>query len=145
MPTFDTGGPDPIRQTFFINIAYRQLAVFSSDLEDPFKDWSKEAFEAGFTWRLESCSFSTDEGGLHRVDVIVEDAFPELAPDALRSIEVTLEISAKGELEVAPIAESRVLSLRPGRYRIRSEYVQATRGEPPRFFLAFLPVVRLIC
>lgn len=133
-----------MRQTFFIDISYRQLAVFSSDLENPFNNWSKEAFEAGFTWRLESCSFSADEDGPHRVDVIVEDAFPESSLDAVRSIEVMLEISAKGELEVASIAESRVLPLPPGRYRVRSEYVQATPGEPPRFILAFAPVVRSV-
>lgn len=133
-----------MRKIFFIDVSHRQLAVFSPDLENPFNGWTDEAFLAGYSWRLESCSFSANEDGPHRVDVIVEHAFPGSSPEAVRSIEVMLEISAKGELEVASIAESRVLPLRPGRYRVRSEYVQATGGEPPRFILAFVPVVRSV-
>lgn len=140
-PRPDMGGPDTMRQSFNIDVSYRQLAIFSPDLDNPFNEWTEEAFAAGFSWRPESCSFSADEDGAHRVDVIVDDTFPGPAPDAVRSIEVMLDISSIAELEVASISESRVMPLRAGRYRVRSEYIPAASMALPRFILALVPVL----
>lgn len=130
-----------MRKIFFIDVSHRQLAVFSPDLENPFNDWTNEAFRVGYSWRPECCSFVSDEDGAHQVDVIVDDTFPEPAPDAVRSIEVMLDISSIAELEVASISESRVMPFREGRYRVRSEYIPAASMTLPRFILALVPVL----
>ncbi|KJV34807.1 competence protein ComJ [Luteibacter yeojuensis] len=131
-----------MREIFSIDVSHRQLAVFSPDLENPFNVWTDEAFRVGYSWRPESCSFASDEDGAHQVDVIVDDAFPEPAQDAVRSIEVLLDISSIAELEVASISESRVLPLRAGRYRVRSEYIPAATVALPRFVLALAPLLK---
>lgn len=140
-PHPDKGRPDTMRQSFNIHVSYRQLAIFSSDLDNPFNDWTEEAFAVGFSWRPESCSFSADEDGAHQVDVIMDDAFPEPAPGAVRSIEVMLDISSIADLEVASISDSRVMPLRAGRYRVRSEYIPAASVALPRFIFALVPVL----
>jgi hypothetical protein len=130
--------------SFSIDVSYRQLAVFSADVAEPFSGWTPEQVDAGVAGRTDSVSFGTDDDGEHGIDMCVGEQFPPSAPDASRTLEVVLATSACGELEVASIAESHVVPFRAGRYRLRFEYVPGGDGRVPRVVLAFVPIVGLV-
>ena len=46
-------------EKFIIDVSYSQIAVFNSELENPFNDWTDQHVLQGFSWREESGSFKT--------------------------------------------------------------------------------------
>jgi hypothetical protein len=103
--------------SFELNIIYSQLAVFNSNLDDPFNDWSKAHVSQGFSWREGSVSFKTIESdGVVHVDFEVKEQFV-LDPNSIRAISVPFQCIG-GEIEIAAIAESQPLPLADGSYQL---------------------------
>ena len=65
-----------MRTNFLLNISYGQIAVFSSDTENPFNEWSAEQFAAGYAWRPDGVSFGAEDDGDHLVSISLGDDLP---------------------------------------------------------------------
>jgi hypothetical protein len=131
-----------MKERFLIDVSYSQLAVFSPDLQDPFNTWTQEQVEAGYSWRAESVSFGTDDDGNHLVTVTVGSHFPESQLSATRTIEVLFDSSKSGEVEIASIADSKLLPLKPGRYKLRFEFLLASPNS--NIYLSFVPLLATV-
>lgn len=130
-----------MKETFIIDISYSQIAIFSPNIESPFNDWMPDHIDAGYSWRHESVSFSTDDDGPHQVYLAVEPEFPEQNNFAIRMLEVTIDISACGQIEIASIADSKVFPLPAGRYQMRFQYVPSRTDEYPMVMLDLKPKI----
>lgn len=128
----------PLNETFEIEVSYTQLSVFSSDVNEPFNDWTDEQVDIGYSWRPESVSFGMDDDGVHSVTVSLEPHMPPGAEAALRTFDVTLEVGAGNEVEVASIGDFKRLPLRKGSYHLRCE-VFSSEGRKTHVHLTFVP------
>lgn len=109
---------------FHIHVSYAQIAIFESQLENPFSDWTEENVRQGFVWRQGSVSFRTlVEDAEHFVRVVVADHFESIDPRAIRVIEVPFEVPPSGDIEVAGIMGGTLLSLNAGKYQLRAEFL----------------------
>jgi competence protein J (ComJ) len=131
-----------MKETFLIDVSYSQLAVFSPDLQDPFNAWTQEEVDAGYSWRAESVSFGIDRDGHHLVTVTIDSCFPELQSSATRTIEVLFDSSKSGEVEIASIADSKLLPLKPGRYKLRFEFLSSSPNS--NIYLSFVPLLAAV-
>lgn len=125
--------------SFGVEVSYGQLAVFASSLKQPFNDWTDQHFGQGFAWRPGSVSFrSMVEAGLHLVEIDVANEMGTVHADALRAVEVPFEVPADGAVEVGSIPETVLLSLPPGPFLLRCEFLQpaGTGGERVRLTFA---------
>ena len=123
---------------FTIFISYSQLAVFHHSLKRPFNDWTARHNAQGFSWRPGSVSFLTiEEAGTHSVTAIVGVDEGELAPDAIRVIDVPFKVPPDGAVEIGSISDSKVLTLPSGMYQLRFEYYAGSNGRSPRVRLLF--------
>lgn len=110
--------------TIELNISYNQIAVFLSDLHQPFNDWTEQHVAQGFAWRPGSVSFRTIvESGKHFIEVVTVKNFDSLGEDVLRAIEVPFEIPTDGKIDVASISDSISMKLPPGMYCLRCEFL----------------------
>lgn len=111
--------------TFNIDVSYSQIAVFLSSLQQPFNDWTQRHVDQGFAWRPGSVSFRTlVESGTHLVQLEVADHAGPVDAAVVRAIEVPFEVPAGGDIEVSSISDSVPLSLPPGHYSLRCEFLE---------------------
>ena len=104
--------------SFDLIISYNQIAVFNSDLENPFNDWSDAQVDQGFSWRSESVSFKTLlDGVVAHVEFLVCKEFSAF-PTSIRAISVPFSCNSYGEIEVATITGAQHIFLDPGQYQL---------------------------
>lgn len=120
-------------------VSYSQLAIFASLLRLPFNDWTDQHVAQGFAWRPGSVSFRTlVEAGPHTIEIDVTDHVGDIHPDTIRALEVPFEVPADGAVEVGSITETIPLSLPPGVFLLRCEFLRSTgtAGQPVRLTFA---------
>jgi len=133
---------------FEIDISYGQLAVFIHSISDPFSDWSEEHVNQGFVWREGTVSFRTLlESGMHNVSAEVVEYFDGIDAAVIRAIDVPFDVPSDGDIEIASISDSAILSVPSGSYCLRCEFVIDSlsgknlvrlvfaRGEPAHFLI----------
>lgn len=115
--------------TFEISISYGQICVFIAGMSNPFNDWRESHASQGFAWREGSVSFKTlDQAGVTQVFAeVTQWRAPRV--DAVRVIVVPFTVPAEQSIEVASIADSRVLNLQPGNYKLVFEHGQDDTGK----------------
>jgi hypothetical protein len=121
-------------------VTYSQVAVFQASLENPFNFWTSSHVDQGFAWRAGSASFQTiEEGGTHAIDVVVDADAAEISSEATRVIEVPFEVPDDGAVLIGSISEEVSISIRPGSYALRFEYIPSKDGSDPTIRLVFIP------
>ena len=124
--------------TVEFEVSYGQLAVFASSLELPFNDWTDQHVSQGFAWRPGSVSFrSMAVAGRHLVEIDVASQAGVVHRDAVRVVEVPFEVPADGAVDVGSIAETVQLSLPPGAFLLRCEFLSPPGAEGERARLTF--------
>ena len=109
---------------FEFELSYGQLAVFAGCLERPFNDWTTKHVSQGFAWRPNSVSFrSLVETGKHAVALSLQERVGALHPDTVRAIDVPFDAPEDGAIEIGSIAETFPISLSPGRFLLRCEFL----------------------
>jgi len=110
-------------------VTYSQIAIFNSDLDIPFNDWSDVQVKQGFSWREEAVSFRTlIDGAYTQVEVdSVMEFIP--SPNSVRSISVPFLCNQSDGIEVATITSSMNIYFRPGRYQLVFETGLITDSE----------------
>lgn len=104
--------------SFDIPVTYSQIAIFNSNLENPFNDWNDDQVNQGFSWRNESVSFKTlVNDAVLRVEFDKVDRFTP-AEGSERIISVPFKCNDEGEIEVASITDAQPISLEPGSYQV---------------------------
>ena len=99
-------------------VTYSQIAVFNSDLQNPFNDWSEMQVNQGFSWRDQSVSFKTLLNDVSTsVEFNVVKKFQPL-PNSIRIISVPFLCCGSGDLEVATITDAMSISIRSGLYQL---------------------------
>lgn len=105
-------------------VSYAQLAVFRSDLQHPFNNWTDKHVAQGFSWRPGSVSFrSLIESGMHSISIDVVDQLGSLDATVVRAVEVPFDVPESGCIEVGSIGDAVPLSLAPGAYLLRCEFL----------------------
>ena len=108
---------------FTLEISYNQVAVFDAQMDSPFNDWTDEHVAQGFAWRPGSVSFGTlKNSGPLMVGVFHTKTFDETSSNANRVIIVPFSVPEHGGIDVASIASSFSLKLRPGEYELTFEH-----------------------
>lgn len=128
-----------LRATIAFEVAFGQLAVFSSSLDQPFNDWTDRHVAQGFAWRPGSVSFlCMVTAGQHSVEITVADHVGAMSPGAARVIDVPFDVpSSDGSVEVGSIGESVVLSLPAGSFLLRCEFIAPTEAGGDHVRLTF--------
>ena len=109
---------------FKATVTFSQIAVFNSNLDEPFNDWNEDHFNQGFAWRQESVSFKTLSNDEVMEVEFVQPASFALRTDSVRAITVPFLCNQYGEIEVATITNSHPIKLEPGKYQLVFETVQ---------------------
>ncbi|MCL4799154.1 MAG: hypothetical protein KJ025_06175 [Burkholderiales bacterium] len=121
-----------------VDVSYSQLAVFPSALDQPFNDWTDQHVAQGFSWRPGTVSFRTlAEAGPHSVEIEVVEHTGSASKDAVRAIEVPFEVPANGAVEVGSISDSTAVTLPPGRFLLRCEFLGLGVDDGQRVRLIF--------
>lgn len=103
---------------FDLTVAYSQVCIFDSDLENPFNAWTDGHVGQGFSWRPGSACFRTlEDAGLVKVVVRISD-HATIKDEAIRATEVPFTVPDSGRVEVAGIGDSRLLDANPGGYSL---------------------------
>lgn len=106
-------------ESFSLEVSYAQIAVFDSNLANPFNDWTDGHVGQGFCWRPGSVSFATlGPAGKIIVRVTQASADDFGAARAERIIAVPFSVPIHGILEVASITGSVTLKLPSGEYEL---------------------------
>lgn len=101
-----------------LSVSYNQVAVFASDLENPFNDWQDQHVAQGFSWREHSVSFRTlNEFGSCSIEIDLSECHPG-SDDAIRAIRVPFSVPEDGKIEIGSIGDSVPLSIAPGAYAL---------------------------
>ena len=101
-----------------LSVSYNQVAVFASDLENPFNDWQDQHVAQGFSWREHSVSFRTlNEFGCCSIEIDLTECHPG-SDDAIRAIRVPFSVQEDGKIEIGSIGDSVPLSIAPGAYAL---------------------------
>jgi hypothetical protein len=124
--------------TINFDVSYSQLAVFVSVLPQPFNDWTDQHVAQGFAWRPGSVSFRTmAESGAHTLDIEVVDHMGAVRSDAVRAIDVPFDVPADGSIEIGSIAETVPVTLPPGSFLLRCQFLQTAGAAGQRVRLTF--------
>lgn len=124
--------------TATLNVSYAQFAVFASSLRHPFNDWTDRHVMQGFAWRPGSVSFrSMVDTGPHEIEINVVNHMEALHPDAVRAVEVPFEVPADGKIEVGSITETVDVSVPPGIFLLRCEFLSTSNTGVERVRLTF--------
>jgi hypothetical protein len=128
MPLPNRGDPD-MTDTFKVFVSYGQIAVFRSELDEPFNDWTEAHWVQGFAWRPESVSFSTvHDGGMADVAVVVVDDL-EVQPQTRRAVRVPFTVPDGCAIEVGSISDGSVVDVPAGDYALVFENGGADNGD----------------
>lgn len=104
--------------SFSLSISHSQVAVFNSELINPFNGWSDIQVRQGFSWRSGSVSFKTlDTDGALLVSFNCIDKYVPVT-GAIRAISVPFECSSSGKIEIASISDAQEVPLEPGLYQL---------------------------
>jgi Competence protein J (ComJ) len=123
---------------FSVSVSHSQIAVFDHAFERPFNMWTTGHVAQGFSWRPGSVAFRTvEESGRHLVIVEVNRGGVDLAPSAVRIIEVPFEVPDDDTIEIGSISESAVVHLPSGPYQLRYECCESGGTSNPRIHLSF--------
>jgi Competence protein J (ComJ) len=121
-----------------VEISYGQLAIFSSEIPQPFNDWTDQHVAQGFAWRPGSVSFRTMiDAGPHSIQVDVVDHIGTWHSDSVRVIEVPFEVPASAAIEIGSISETVPLTLEPGLYLLRCEFSRFVQNADASVRLTF--------
>lgn len=119
-------------------MAYGQLSIFASSLQQPFNDWTERHVAQGFAWRPGSVSFrSMVESGQHSVEIGIVEHVGDLDPEAVRAVEVPFDVPTDGFVEVGSVAETVPVSLPAGPYLLRCEFLHPAGADGERVRLTF--------
>jgi hypothetical protein len=104
--------------SFKLTVSYSQIAVFVSNIENPFNDWTDQHIAQGFSWRKNSVSFDPlmDFGEL-KVTIELEIDLPVL-DNCRRAISVPFSVPVENLIEVATISDSKTFELETGDYQL---------------------------
>lgn len=106
---------------FRLNVSYAQVGVFDASMEVPFNDWTPECVGQGFSWREKTSFFQTlEEDGPLNVLVKVVNQY-EALDTSQRSIRVPFAVPLSGEIEIASISDSHLLTVPTGDYSLYFE------------------------
>jgi hypothetical protein len=120
------------------DVSYGQFGLFASSLKQPFNDWTEQHVSQGFAWRPGSVSFRTLlEAGPHSIEINLVEHAGIIDPMAVRAIEVPFEVPADGALGVGSITDTVPISLPPGSFLLRCEFLRASDAEPVKVRLTF--------
>jgi hypothetical protein len=122
-----------------MEISFGQIAIFNSDLQDPFNDWTDEHVRQGFSWRPGSVSFSVlSSSGSMCIDVFLRapDCFSEAAQ---RVISVPMVVNEAGLVEISGISQGQVIQLAAGTYKLIFEHGVSLDGDMMWCGLYFVP------
>lgn len=101
-----------------IVVSYSQIAVFASNLDNPFNDWHDQHVAQGFSWREKSVSFRTlNEFGPCSIEISLSDSHPT-SDEVIRAIRVPFFVPEDGQIEIGSIGDSAPLSITPGTYSL---------------------------
>ena len=113
---------------FSLVVAYSQIAVFQSSLENPFNEWTDRHVAQGFAWRPGSVSFGTLDGdGQISVRVQVTSHFTP-SPSAVRVIQVPFRVRSDRTIEIATTTNSMKVELDEGEYLLVFEHGRGVEG-----------------
>jgi len=113
-----------------LEVLYAQLAVFQADITQPFNNWTDTHVAQGFSWRPGSVSFRTlDEAGEVHVEVIHPLEEVQMSSSAVRIISVPFSVSDCGQIEIATITRSQLISIEPGEYELTFEHGRNPDGK----------------
>lgn len=122
--------------TIQLYVTYQQVSVFDPSLAEPFNYWKDEHVAQGFSWRKESVGFGTlDPDGMIYIDVR-SDTKPVLDEGVMRAIVVPFERPESGNVEIATIAESRVMAVPAEATGLL--YQAGVAGDRSRYSITFL-------
>ncbi len=124
--------------TFQIPVLYTQIAVFLSELEKPFSNWTDRHVAQGFSWRPGSVSFRTFDDGDVVVTVLATDVAPG-STTAERVILVPFHVPPGGTVEVGSIFDTVQVDIVPGDYALTFEHGHTADGKM-HCTLRFTPV-----
>ncbi len=111
-----------------IYVSYSQVAIFRSDLENPFNEWLPDNVLQGFAWRHESVSFGTlEEDGNLRIALRVKDHFDKIKANTIRAIRVPFSVR-NGLIEVASISDGFKAEIPLGDYSLYFETGKDEKG-----------------
>jgi hypothetical protein len=125
-------------ESFQLDVSHSQVAVFHASLSSPFNNWTELHVRQGFAWRKGSASFRTIADGRHAIDVIVQ-ARRDVAPQAVRVIEVPFEVSDDGIVQVASISDEVSTCVPCDTYMLRFECFGPKDHVAPTIRLVFTP------
>ena len=119
-------------------VSYSQLVVFTSELRQPYNDWTDQHVAQGFAWRPGSVSFRTvSQVGPHSVEIAVVDQTGAVCPDAIRALEVPFTVPTNGAIEIGSITQTVPLFLPAGLYLLRCEFLQPIVADDAQVRLIF--------
>jgi hypothetical protein len=121
-----------------VKVSCGQLAVFERAIQIPFNGWTEKHVAQGFAWRSGSVSFRTlVESGLHDIEIVTTDHCAAVGNESVRVIDVPFEVPANGAIEIGSIADTAPVTLSAGTYRLRCEFLRATKASLERVRLIF--------
>lgn len=99
-------------------ILYAQLAVFSSDEEDPYNDWADGHLAQGFAWRPASVSFAISPD-IHELWVDIKQLKTHApSPNADRVILVPIHVKGGRGLECGNVVNTVQIAIPDGQYAL---------------------------
>lgn len=122
-----------------IEVSFGQLAVFNSDLQDPFNDWTDAHVRQGFAWRPGSVSFAVlSSSGSIDIEVFVNSP-DKFSDTAQRVIAVPLLVNEARLIEISGVSQGQVLEIPAGPYRLTFEHGLTQDGARMWCRLYFVP------
>lgn len=114
---------------FTLDVSYAQIAVFDSQLANPFNDWEDGHVLQGFSWRVGSVAFATlDAVGSIEVSVS-RGAFVDVGRSGLvREILVPFVVPQHGAIEVATISGGVSVEMPGGAYGLTFSHGRSSEG-----------------
>ncbi|MOA00254.1 DNA-entry nuclease inhibitor [compost metagenome] len=98
-------------------ISYSQLAIYNSEVESPYSNWSDSHINQGFAWREGAVSFSTLDDAMCEVSVSLER---DIAADdrCIRAIVVPFRVSRLGVTISSIMSEAFTYEIPEGQYAL---------------------------
>lgn len=127
-----------ITASFVLDVSYSQIVIFPKSMENPYNHWTQRHSDQGFAWRPGCVAFGAlTEGGSHLVEVSVVDHAGDVAGDVIRAIEVPFEVPVDDDIEVSGVSGLAFVSVPPGGYLLRCEFLPPAGDDEGRVRLIF--------
>jgi Competence protein J (ComJ) len=106
------------KKSFEIFVSFGQIAIFESNLHNPFNDWNDAHVHQGFSWREGSVSFALPGGdGEYRVEIEFLSECVNISDDAVRAIKVPFFLR-ESSMEISSVSESVNIIMEVGKYSL---------------------------